>query len=918
MPPRRKKQRSSRPLKAARRGAGRSRPAWGGPSPARGGPGSEADYREMFGAANDALFILDAETYEVIDINRKTTELYGFRRDELDLLNAHFRTYADPPHSFEDRVRHVKRAMEAGPFVVEWQAKHRDDHRFWVEVSLKRASIGGRDRILAAVRDITDRKQAEEALRQSEARYRAVVESQTELIIRLRPDGTVTFVNDAMCRFAGVAREALVGANAMSFLSEADQARVRCLIAATVPGRLPLAGETPIQVAPGRVQWMAWEGRGFFDEAGRLTELQAVCRDVTERKAAEGALSQSEARYRAVVEAQTELVVRFTGAGVLTFVNDAYCRYFGKTRDELIGASFLPWLPPEDREAAARRFDAITVADPVVEHEHRAIMPSGEVRWMHWFNRGIFDSQGRLIEVQATGRDITDRKAAEAALRQSEVNYRLLFENNLNGIAIISEGRVLRANKAFCDVHRIAPEAVVGKAITDLVHPDDHERVLRDLKAMSKGEPVNREGNFFIVRGDGTAGWVELHVGQMMWEGKPAYLTIVQDITDRKRLEEELREAQKMEAVGQLAGGIAHDFNNLMTGVLCHAGLLKAASRPGDEVHETAGIIEAAARRASDLTGQLLGFARRGKHQDVPVDLCETVRAVVRLVGGTMDPGIRVEVDCPEGAVWTHGDPAQMEQVILNLAVNARDAMPAGGRMGFAVRQVALEEKACAGRPGAKPGRYASVAVSDTGHGISEEIRSHLFEPFFTTKPLGKGIGMGLAMVYGIAKNHGGWVEVTSQVGRGSTFTVYLPVSAAPRPRPPKAGPEPSDRGVGCILLVDDNAAIRQGASRMLTAAGYRVASAASTDEALRAYDSLGCKVDLVIIDMVMPGGGGRECFHALRRLDPGVKAILCTAGGADEAAARELLGEGMAGFLPKPFQMDQLAAAVGEALAGG
>ena len=754
---------------------------------------SEADYREIFDAAGDALFVHDVETGEVVDINRKVTELYGFRRDELDLLNVHFRTYTGPPYSFEDRVRHIKRAVEAGPFVFEWQAKHRDGHRIWVEVSLKRASIGGCDRILAAVRDITERKAAEEALCQSEARYRAVVEGQTEMIIRIRPDGTVTFVNEAMCRFAGVAREALVGANVMSFLSEADQARVRGLIAVTAPDRGPLTGETAIQVAPGRVQWMAWEGRGFFDEAGRLTELQAVCRDITERK------------------------------------------------------------------------------------------------------------------------------ATEAALRQSEVNYRLLFENDLDGIAIISDGRVLQANKAFCDVHRIAPEAVVGKAIMDLVHPDDHERVIRDLMAMGKGEPVNREGHFRIVRGDGTEGWIELRVGQMVWEGKPAYLAIVQDITDRKRLEEELREAQKMEAVGQLAGGIAHDFNNLMTGILCHAGLLKTGSRPGDEVHETAGIIEAAARRASDLTGQLLGFARRGKHQDVPVDLCETVRTVIRLVGGAMERRIRIEVDSPGGAVWTHGDPAQMEQVILNLAVNARDAMPGGGRMSFAIREIVLDEKACAGRAGAKPGRYVCVAVSDTGCGIPDEIRSHLFEPFFTTKPLGKGLGMGLAMVYGIAKNHGGWVEVESQVDRGSTFTVYLPVSAAPRPwAATQPQPQPSTCGVGCILLVDDDAAIRQGAGRMLTAAGYRVASAANVDEALRAYESLGCKMDLVIIDMVMPGGDGGACFHALRRLDPTVKAILCTAGGVDEAAARELLGEGMVGFMPKPFQMDQLAAAVRKALAGG
>jgi len=906
---------------------------------------SEADYREIFDAAGDALFVHDAETGEVVDINRKMTEMYGFRRDELDLLNAHLRTYEEPPYSFEDRIRHVKRAMEAGPFVIEWQAKHRDGHRFWVEVSLKRASIGGRDRILAAVRDIAQRKAAEEALRQSEVRYRAVVESQAELIIRIRLDGTVTFVNEAMCRFAGVAREALVGANAMSFLSEADQARVRGLIAATAPDRGPLAGETPIQVAPGRVQWMAWEGRGFFDEAGRLTELQAVCRDITERKAAEEALRQSEARYRAVVESQAELIFRELPDGTITFVNEAACRFMRMSRDQLVGTNVFAFLSEADRDEIRKIIASSTPDRPDSGGEHRVMVPpTGEVRWVQWTARGFFDDQGQPLEGQIVARDITDhkraeeaRQAAEAALRQERDRAQSYLEiAGVVLVALAADQTVTLINKKGCEVLGRGQEEIVGRNWFDTFVPqgvrDAAKAVFSELMRGRVQVAEYYENPVWTAKGEERL--IAWHNTVLRDEAGRVVGTLSsgEDITDRKRLEEELREAQKMEAVGQLAGGIAHDFNNLMTGILCHAGLLKTGSKPGDEVHETAGIIEAAARRASDLTGQLLGFARRGKHQDVPVDLCETVRTVIRLVGVAMERRIRIEVDCPGGAVWTHGDPAQMEQVILNLAVNARDAMPAGGRMGFAIREVVLDpstmlrvalsgskgdEKACAGRAGAKPGRYVCVAVSDTGCGIPDEIRGHLFEPFFTTKPLGKGIGMGLAMVYGIAKNHGGWVEVTSQVDRGSTFTVYLPVSAAPRPQE-RRRPEPSTCGVGCILLVDDDEAIRQGASRMLTAAGYRVASAANVDEALRAYDSFGCKVDLVIIDMVMPGGDGGACFHALRRLDPTVKAILCTAGGVDEAAARELLGEGMVGFIPKPFQMDQLAAAVRKALAGG
>jgi signal transduction histidine kinase/CheY-like chemotaxis protein len=422
-------------------------------------------------------------------------------------------------------------------------------------------------------------------------------------------------------------------------------------------------------------------------------------------------------------------------------------------------------------------------------------------------------------------------------------------------------------------------------------------------------------GNYPTVRGDGTPGWIEVRSRRMTWQGRPALLGMVQDVTDRIRLEDELREAHKMEAVGQLAGGIAHDFNNLMTAILCHANLLKANARTAEN-RDTADTIEKAARRAAELTSQLLGFARRGKHQDVPVDLSATIQSVIRLASSALNPRIHIDTQLPAESVFIRGDPAQMEQVVLNLAVNARDAMPDGGRLTFALETVDLGP----GHGHAKAGRYVLLRVSDTGCGIPEDVRPHIFEPFFTTKPQGKGTGMGLAMVYGIARNHGGWVEVESEVGRGATFSVYLPVCDGPAADdlPGHAAVASAEEGrpaTGRILVVDDDEMVRNVVTRMLTGLGYSVECAAGCREAVALYAANPGNVDLVIIDLVMPDQDGRECFRAMRQIDPDVRAILCTGAGSD-AATQDALAEGMAGFIRKPYQLDQLAAAIQRALA--
>jgi len=770
------------------------------------------------------------------------------------------------------------------------------------------------------IADLRDRQTsasaAEEALRESEARYRAVVEDQTELICRFTPDRRVTFMNEALRQFIGKTAEELGQLDFGEFIHGDDRQTVLQRIASLSPER-PSETHENRAVASGKVRWLQWTNRGIFDDQGRLLEIQAVGRDITERKRAEEAhrkaadelslilgsvtehvilhdpsmrivwvsraaaesvhaapeqlkgrhcyelwqqrhtpcegcpvrkairtgtphrremttpdgrvwdvrgypvygddsavagavevtlditerkraeeaLRQSEANYRAIFDAAGDaLFVHDIETGDVVDLNQKASELYGYRPDEidLLNAQFRrQTLPPYSYQDQMRRLRQAAEQGPQL-FEWLATDRNGRRFWVEVsLKRAVIRGGDRLLAVL---RDIEDRKRAEEGLRRSEENYRVLFQESLDGILVIADGCLVSANPAAADIYAMPLRQLVGRDIMDLVPPEEQDAVARSMQSVLAGKPdPERDRRYRVQRADGTIGLIEVLSKRIDWEGRPAVQAIIRDVTQRVRLEEELRQAQKMEAIGLLAGGIAHDFSNLMTGILCHADLLKAENPSPEDVREAATLIEGAAQRATELTSQLLGFARRGARQDVTVDLNATVETTVRFLSRSLDPRIRVSTRfCREKAL-VQGDPVQMEQVVLNLAMNARDAMPDGGQMTFIVQTLDVGTEDCIRRPGAEPGRYVALGVEDTGRGMSEATRGRVFEPFFTTKPPGKGTGMGLAMVYGIVKDHGGWVEVDSEPGRGTTFRVFLPaaepaeVAEAPPARPPSA-----------------------------------------------------------------------------------------------------------------------------------
>jgi PAS domain S-box-containing protein len=525
--------------------------------------------------------------------------------------------------------------------------------------------------------------------------------------------------------------------------------------------------------------------------------------------------------------------------------------------------------------------------------------------------------------------DVTERKKAEQALRQSEARKDAVLRMALDAVITMDDrGRITEWNPAAQAMFGYARAEVLGTSLAERIVPERlREAHLSGLRRAVAGQSrvLGRRLEMSALRRDGTEFPVEIAITRIPVEGPPAFTGYVRDLTERKQVEatlrereEQLRQSQKMEAIGTLAGGVAHDFNNILTGILGYAALLKRGAPAGDRIHKAADVIEKAAERGAGLTRQLLGFARRGKNQTIPVDLAESVREVMALLGRTVDKNIRITERRAGVPVFVSGDPAQIQQVVLNLTVNARDAMPEGGDLVLSVDAVVLGESDCLRTMGIAAGEYVRLSVGDTGCGIAEEHLPRIFEPFFTTKERGKGTGMGLAMVYGIVHNHGGGVRVDSTPGRGTTFEIYLPRVAAPAPTSGEAAPsspEPTVRGSGRILVVDDEEVVRQATVAFLEDLGYQVATADDGQSAVEHYAVHGGEIDLVLLDLVMPRMGGRECFRALKALDPAVRAVLCSGYGFN-IAAQELLDEGVLEFLPKPYALGSLSEVVARVLA--
>ncbi len=681
---------------------------------------------------------------------------------------------------------------------------------------------------------------------------------------------------------------------------------------------IPQPWHVPPDTTPDAVRLMV------FTLLGVATSVVARFYQRARQKAAQYekalALRDSEEQFRAFFDSPAVGVVEVSLDGRFFRMNDRFCQIAGYDREELLTMSPVDMSPPEDRQREGDRLTRFLQGDgPLLDVERRYLRKDGSSAWVHETSGIIRDSVGRPVRSAGIVEDITERKGAEEALCESEERFRVAFQTSPDSITIsrLDDSVFVAVNEGFSRITGWGEAEVLGRPSPELQLWDDPADPARLVAGLKKdGYVQNLEVRFRMKDGRVVPALTSAQL--ITLRGQQYILSIARDISDWKRAEEErdrlrsgLHQAAKIEAIGQLAGGIAHDFNNLLTVILSGAGALRRdigeGSPPDLEVVEEIG---AAGARARDLTRQLLAFARRQVIAPVPLDLSTLVRSCEKLLRRVLGEDVQLVVP-PHPALWpVRCDPGQIEQVIMNLAVNARDAMPSGGKLTIETANIEVDLSLISSHPFMSPGPYVRISVRDSGQGMSPEVQAHVFEPFFTTKPVGQGTGLGLATVYGIVKQSEGYILVESEPGQGTNFALYFPRIAEAAVAAERPTPVAATHGTEAVLVVEDDPHVREVTVRSLRAGGYVVLAASDGAEAL----DLGAReqgpLHLLVTDVVMPGLNGRVVADALRHHHPEMR-VLYVSGHAEEAIVKHGVLEHGIEFLPKPFTASLLLARV-------
>ena len=645
------------------------------------------------------------------------------------------------------------------------------------------------------------------------------------------------------------------------------------------------------------------------DELGRLAREFNSYLEVIARQHAD--LAREQERYRNLFEASPDAILMVHDEKIVD-CNPATAAIFGADLDTLVGRSAADF---SDRFRADDTWSLGGMAQRVVDEG------TTELQTFEWTCRREdgrrFDAEVRLKLFGESGatpcllafiRDITRRNQAVDALRQSEEKYRQLIENASDAIVIVQDQQLVFANSRAFEMTGYSPSEMPEEALQAVIHPDDLPLVIERHRQRTTGlDGLPSTYTFRMVTRQQSTLTVQISVILVDWNGRPATLNFLRDITDQMKMEAALQQAQKMEAVGTLAGGIAHDFNNLMQAVQGHVTLIDLDLPPGHAYREHVQAIEELVDSARHLTQQLLGFARGGKYRPRPVNVNDLVADSTQLFGRTHKELV-IETTTAAGPVVVVADRQQIEQVLLNMYINAGHAMPDGGTLRVSIGVLELDRMFC--EPyGTTPGTYARISITDTGVGMDEATCRQVFDPFFTTKHKTRGTGLGLASAYGIVKNHSGFVTVSSEPGHGTTFQVFLPKVEDSVTRTAPSLP-PLQRGHECLLLVDDEPAVTRVGRGLLERLGYDVLVADGGEAAVELLQANEGRIDLVILDMIMPGLDGRETFERLRALQPDL-AVILSSGYALDGRATELMTRGCRGFIQKPFRLADLSAEV-------
>jgi PAS domain S-box-containing protein len=876
---------------------------------------SEHRFRSLFERSIDAIAIVGTEGV-LEDANDALSELLGYERSELVGMTVGA-LYTDP----EQRKSFVE-TVESGGSAKDFEVSLRRKDGIEIDCTLTAAARSGAKGEnlghVTIVRDVTQKKQVEELLR-----FQAtMLSSMADAVITTEPDLAIRGWNLGAERMYGWRADEVLGKTIAEVVDIEYPLKTRDEVLEDFREHGFWSGEVAHTNRDGRMMRILSVVTQVKDEGGKPVGVVAVNRDITERVTMEEELRAERNRAQLYLDIASVMLVVLDSAGRTTLINRRGLEILGyESQEELLGTNwFDTCLPAEHVEEVKTVLEQVLSGDAesVKYHCNPVLTKSGEQRVIAFRNTLLVDEGGAPIGVLSSGEDITERQQVEEAMRASEAEYRELFENAPYGIYRSTPGgRFTSVNPALVRMLRYesAEELLQIDIANDLyVDSAEREQFIRQQYDTARG--FHEEALW--QRKDGTQITVVLK-GRSIFDGSGALIgfeAMTEDVTEQRQLESQLRQAQKMEAIGQLTGGIAHDFNNELLVILLNIQMLAESIERGetprkDEVSD----IAEAAQRASEITRQLVGFSRRAALKRVPTDLASRVTKLSSMLARILPANIEVRTEADRSVASVIVDPNAVEQMILNLATNAQHAMPDGGVLTVRVWEADLDEVYCHEYPPTEPGRYVLLSVSDTGIGMDEKIKTKIFEPFFTTRPVGEGTGLGMAMVFGLTKQQLGFVHVDSELGQGTCVRLAFPVVAEPATAiDVHREASPGTDGKETVLFVDDEEALRRVGKRVLESHGYTVVTACDGHDALEKLRVDASKFDLIITDLMMPNMSGADLCAALERTGIGLPVILASGHSGRDVQA-QMAAKAAVSFIGKPWTVMEMLTAVREAL---
>lgn len=773
-------------------------------------------------------------------------------------------------------------------------------------------------------------------LQRAEEKYRTIVEDQIEFICRWRSDGTITFINEVYCRYLGKTFQELIGEVFPPFTSESARADLKKEITSLDPENPMKAVESCFMASNGEVRWQQWVNRAIFDEEG-LIEFQSVGRDVTDRKKIETLLYESEERYRSLFN---NMLDGFAYCRML-FENDLPQDFIYLAVNSAFGR--LTGLKNVVGKRATEVIPGIRESNPELFEIYGRVALTGRPERFEtyldalgiWLSIAVYcPGKGHFVAVFD---NVTRRKETERALIESERKYRELVEN-ANSIIMRrdTDGKITFFNEFAQEFFGYSEHEILGKNVVGTIVPAV-DRSGRDLRPMIKDIAQNPEhyvtNENENMRSNGERVWLSwtnkairdetgrvaeiLCVGNDITDLKHTEEALQTSLEERKKLESQLVQAQKIEAIGTLAGGVAHDFNNILTAIMTYLNILLMKMDGDDPLRVYVSKVLESSEKAAALVQRLLAFSRKQVISPKPVDINNIVRKMESLLMRLIGEDIELKMRLTEKAPVVMADSGQMEQVLMNLAVNARDAMPDAGTLTITTDLFEMDDKFIKIQGYGEAGKYALLTVSDTGEGMDQKTRERIFEPFFTTKEVGKGTGLGLAMVYGIVKQHNGFITCYSERDGGTAFRIYLPLVRTEEVEDTQFSEVPAlITGTETILLAEDNADVRTATKEILAESGYTVIEAEDGEDAICKFMETENRdrIKLLILDVIMPKKNGKEVCEVIRKVKPGVRVLFSSGYSADIINKKGILEEGT-NFILKPFSPHDFLRRVREVL---